>query len=399
MTADRGVDLAGTAPPAHAAERDPALDGVRGLAMLMVLLVHGFTPKPTGLPTQLVHNLFESMFVAVDLFFVLSGFLITSILIRTRSSEGYLRNFYWRRVLRISPAYLIVMFGCFVLLPLFTEPQVAQALHGVALAHLLYVQNLVAALHGPMPAGVSHFWSLAIEEQFYLLWPLTVLLVPLRRLPWVCAAVFAASCLCKLVLYLSGASWLMLYVFTPCHVEGLAAGAWIAANRQIRGVLSVPRWLKLVGAPAATGLLLLAVFNSSVKLFDPTQLVLHNILGTVAFTWLMYSLVAVQAPAALRWLFNSRVLRTLGTYSYGIYLIGWELVLHIQYPLARRLTVLMSDNLALLCSGIAVAALNIALAMLMFHAVEKPLLGFKDRGPGRRREPAAAAAARPGETA
>ncbi len=374
------------------AERDPALDGVRGLAMLMVVLIHGFTPTPTGLPTQLVHNAFESFFVAVDLFFVLSGFLITSILIRTRGSEGYLRHFYWRRILRISPAYLIVMFGCFVLLPLFERPGNATALRAAAWPHLLYVQNLVAALQAPMPVELSHFWSLAIEEQFYLLWPLAVMLLPPRHLPQVCAGLFAASCAAKLILYFSGASWLTLYVFTPCHIEGVAAGAWIASNRVIRGVLEPPRWLRIAGPLAGAALLALALSVPGKKLFEPVQVVLHTILATVTFTWLMYAMVSARPGTAVRRVFDTRVLRMLGTYSYGIYLMGWGLVLHIQYPMAQRLAAYMPGNLAMLCSGVAVTTLNISLAMLMFHLVEKPVLGFKDRGFGRRRRPSSVAA-------
>jgi peptidoglycan/LPS O-acetylase OafA/YrhL len=392
MTENPGTSPSRAAPTGPAAERDSALDGVRGVAVLTIVLVHGFTVESTGLLTGLVHNLFESLFIGVDLFFVLSGFLITSILIRSRGSEGYLRQFYWRRLLRIVPAYLIVIFVCFALLPLWSDPRTARALHEAALPHLLYVQNLVAALRGPMPPGVTHLWSLAVEEQFYALWPLVVLLVPLRLLPQLCVGVFAASCLCKLALFLGGASWLTLYVFTPCHVEGLAAGAWIAGNRQIQGVLAVPRWLKLAGALAAAGLLVLGLAVSSVKLFDPAQVLVHNLLSGVAFAWLVYALAAAQPASALRRFFDNRVLRLFGTYSYGIYLIGWVLVLHLQYPLARRLAESVPENAALLCSGVAVAALNLALAMLMYHAVEKPVLGFKDRGPGRRRRTAQAAA-------
>ncbi len=368
----------------HAAERDSALDGLRGLAVLMILLLHGFVPAPAGPLSRLLHNAFESMFIGVDLFFVLSGFLITSILMRTRRAQGYLRHFYWRRLLRITPAYLLLVLATCVVLPLLSAPPSAQALRGMLLPHLLYVQNLVAAANGPMPSELSHLWSLAIEEQFYLLWPMTVLLVPPRRLPQVCAGVFAASCLAKLALYAGGASWLTLYVFTPCHVEGLAAGAWIASSRQLRGMAVVPRWLRLAGMAAAAALLCIALAAPQTKLFDRTQVVLHTLLASIAFAWLLCALVSAPSGAALRRLFEWRPLRFLGRYSYGIYLISWGLVLHLQFPLVRRLASYLPGDLASLCGGIAVTGLCILLAMLMFHAVEKPLLEFKERGPGRR---------------
>jgi peptidoglycan/LPS O-acetylase OafA/YrhL len=381
----------------YSAQRDPALDGVRGLAMLMVVLIHGFTPRPDGLITRVLHNSFESFFIAVDLFFVLSGFLITSILIRSRGSEVYLRQFYWRRILRIAPAYIMAMLVCFVVLPHFTDPDSARALHAATLPHLFYLQNLFAAVRGPMPSELSHFWSLAIEEQFYLLWPLTVLAVPPRRLAQVCAGLYVLACLGKLAFWLSGASWLTLYVCTPCHMEGLVAGAWIAASRENHGRWDMPPWLRRVGPMALALLLALAVWVPGKKLFERDQVVLHTFLASVVFTWVMYHVISAGSHDLLRRIFALRFLRVLGTYSYGIYLMGWGLVLHVQYPLAARLQHHMGDNLALVLSGLFTTALNIGLAVLMYHAIEKPVLAWKDRGPGRRRPlPIPAALARPG---
>ena len=377
----------------YAAERDPALDGVRGLAMLMVLLIHGFTPVPEGLFTQVVHNGFESLFIAVDLFFVLSGFLISTILIRSRGREGYLRQFYWRRILRIGPAYVVAMLVCFVVLPRFADPESAKALHAATLPHLLYLQNLFAAVRGPMPAELSHFWSLAIEEQFYLLWPLTVLAVPPKYLSRVCGSLYLLACLSKLAFYLSGASWLTLYVCTPCHMEGLLAGCWIAARREVDGRLEMPRWLAAAGATALALLLLISFGDSQKKLFEPAQVAAHTFLASVTFTWMMYVVISAQPRHWLRRIFERRWMRFLGTYSYGIYLMGWGLVLHVQYPLSRHLANHMDQNLALVLSGIAVTGLNITLAVIMYHTIEKPVLGYKDRGPGRRRPAAAAAQA------
>ncbi len=379
----------------YATQRDPALDGVRGLAMLMVVLIHGFTPVPEGLFTRLVHNGFESLFIAVDLFFVLSGFLISSILIRTRGTEGYLRHFYWRRILRIAPAYVMAMLVCFVVLPLFSDPQAASALRAATLPHLLYLQNLFAAIRGPMPSELSHFWSLAIEEQFYLIWPLTILAVPPKYLARVCGTLYLLACLCKLAFYLSGASWLTLYVSTPCHMEGLLAGAWIAARREIGGELEMPRWLRVAGVTALAALLVISFGDPEKKLFQPAQVVAHTFLASVVFSWMMYVVISAEPGYWLRRVFEQRWMRFLGTYSYGIYLMGWGLVLHIQYPLSRHLAAHMDQNLALVLSGLAVTALNLALAVLMYHTIEKPVLGYKDRGLGRRR-PAVAAAGTPG---
>jgi peptidoglycan/LPS O-acetylase OafA/YrhL len=95
----------------------------------------------------------------------------------------------------------------------------------------------------------------------------------------------------------------------------------------------------------------------------------------------------------LRQLFGARALRFLGRYSYGIYLLSWGMVLHLQYPLARRLGYWLPPDTALFCAGAAVTGLSVVTAMLMFHLLERPLLRLKERGPGRGEAPAAADAA------
>jgi peptidoglycan/LPS O-acetylase OafA/YrhL len=103
-------------------DRITELDGVRGLALLMVLWLHCFLLYPNSILARLANSIGGSMFISLDLFFVLSGFLITGILIRTRESPHHVRNFYVRRVLRIFPAYYLVLIFIFVLYPMFYAP-------------------------------------------------------------------------------------------------------------------------------------------------------------------------------------------------------------------------------------------------------------------------------------
>jgi len=184
-------------------------------------------------------------------------------------------------------------------------------------------------------------------------------------------------------------------VFTPCHVEGLAAGAWIAVRRTLHGEAAPPAWLRYAGILAGLVLLGLGLSVSTVKLFDRDQVVLHNILASVAFAALLYAVLAAPSGGWPRRLFRWRPLRFLGRYSYGIYLISWGMVLHLQYPLARRLGAWLPDNPAMLCAGLVVTSLCVLAAMLMFHALELPLLGLKERGPGRRSTAPAAVDASP----
>src|SRR5215471_6016982 len=150
--------------------RLPQLDGLRGVAIILVIL-HNQSLK---YPSLHLEHLFANGWMGVDLFFVLSGFLITGILVDTKHSEGYLKNFYARRCLRIWPLYYSLLFFMFIVVP-FVHPLVGQTIFdrsSPCWAYPLFLQNFLVP---PPAAGVLSFtWSLAIEEQFYLVWPWVV---------------------------------------------------------------------------------------------------------------------------------------------------------------------------------------------------------------------------------
>ncbi len=155
----------------------PVLDGLRGLAILLVLLHHfANVYAPSAWTRNAWHRVVGSGWCGVDLFFVLSGFLITGILHDARRGPGYFRNFYMRRVLRIFPLYYGVLAALFLAYPLLAGSHqrfAALAEHQPWL--WLYAQNFKVILSGDwVPCGMNHFWSLAVEEQFYLFWPFVV---------------------------------------------------------------------------------------------------------------------------------------------------------------------------------------------------------------------------------
>src|ERR1700741_834818 len=159
----------------------PQFDGLRGLAILLVLIGHsGFLE---AMPDA---GMLEYTRFGVDLFFVLSGFLITGILLDSKESPHYFRNFYPRRVLRIWPLYYLVLFLAFVVAPLF-QPAMRPTAARDWSAFAFYVQNIVFAHRVTYPFGLGATWSLAVEEQFYLTWPLLVFLLKKRTLAIVSA--------------------------------------------------------------------------------------------------------------------------------------------------------------------------------------------------------------------
>src|SRR5690625_4685275 len=152
------------------------LDGVRGVAILLVILFHCFPSPLTGLG-----------WIGVDLFFVLSGFLITGILIDSKGNKRYYSNFIGRRILRIFPLYYLVLFIMLFLLPLIGRGFSSGSNYSFYLRHQgwfwSYLQNWLFSFHGfPKNLILSHFWSLGVEEQFYLVWPFLVLLLPKKLL-------------------------------------------------------------------------------------------------------------------------------------------------------------------------------------------------------------------------
>src|SRR5215468_10531003 len=231
----------------------PVLDGVRALAVLGVLIFHFVgTMTPTNWVERAIVGVTKYGILGVDLFFVLSGFLITGILYDARNEPHYFRNFYMRRVLRIFPLYYGVLALVFVVAPLIP------LLRGPTLDYLvdrqwwawLYGVNVYIALKGDWSFSyLEHLWSLCIEEHFYFFWPVAVYLMARRpRLLIVASLSIAfAAMAARLAGSMMGLSWWTTYVLTPFRLDGLALGAFLAvAARQPRGLERLARALPVV---------------------------------------------------------------------------------------------------------------------------------------------------------
>src|SRR5436190_3454423 len=232
-----------TAPPSDPRTHLPVLDGLRGLAVMMVLVFHFVGQMlPTNGVERAILGVTKYGLLGVDLFFVLSGFLITGILYDAHNKPHYFRNFYMRRLLRIFPLYygvLALVFFVAPLIPLLRGPTLDYLVDRQAWAWL-YAVNIYIAEQGDWSFSyLEHFWSLAIEEHFYLFWPVVVFL--LARRPRALIAVSLAAALCAMLARLTGSlmglSWWTTYVLTPFRLDGLALGAFLAVMaRQPDGV-------------------------------------------------------------------------------------------------------------------------------------------------------------------
>ena len=234
-----------TAPRAGA--HNAALDGVRGVAIALVLATHFLAPFSAAARNQregrgwILAHLFDAGWVGVDLFFVLSGFLITGILADAKGGRHYFRNFYIRRSLRVFPLYYGVLLVCCVILPLLGVGTIESGkqgwLWGYGVSLFPMFSGAEFRLGNDMNLLFTHFWTLAVEEHFYLVWPLLVCFMGRQTLMRLCVGLgvlaFVARCVCVKL----GASTPVMYEVTFLRMDGMLAGAWAALA--IRGPLGI----------------------------------------------------------------------------------------------------------------------------------------------------------------
>lgn len=297
------------------------LDGLRAWAVLGVFIQHYLAANTGWLAVRLGPGE-----LGVRLFFVLSGFLITGMLLSQkarleagRTTRGQvLRHFYLRRFARLSPVYYLSL-----LLGWFFYPALRE--HWVLFA--TYLQNwLFLVRHDAYRTSLAHLWTLAIEEQFYLAWPLFVLLVPARWLPRAVAWVALAGAAFSLGGGLAGWPRQAVTMATPTHLASLAAGALVAVLGSARyGDEAQARRLGRLGLLAGPPLLLAGTALELLEVGRRLVLPLREMGGALFFLWFI-GRISVRVPAALRPLLLGRPLVYLGTISYGVYLFHMPLI-------------------------------------------------------------------------
>jgi len=365
----------------------PSLDGVRGLAVLMVLLVHFVANMlPTNSVERAIVYVTGYGTYGVDLFFILSGFLITGILYDARDKTYYFRNFYMRRLLRIFPLYYGILALLFFVAPLIP------LLRGATLDYLverqawawLYGVNIYTAIHGEWSLSyISHFWSLAVEEHFYFFWPLVVFLLARRPRALIAVTLAVSMCamLARLIGSLMGLSWFTTGTLIPFRLDGLALGAFLAvAARQPGGlewlVGALPRVVAVVG-----GLLAASVFWTRLVSRERMEAVgaMRPMLILILLACLLMWAVIAPARSVTSRFFRSRFMVFLGTYSYGLYVYHHFISYYLstnrtEQELARWLG---SHGAAVAMQATLGASASLGVAYLSYEFFERRFLRLK----------------------
>lgn len=376
----------------HEEARLTPLDGVRGLAILLVVIhnaggVHG---GRDSLPLKLWAIITNAGWVGVQLFFALSGFLITSILLESRGRPGYYKSFYARRALRIMPLYYAFLIFIIFIAPHFQlfSPLVVTTPPSTAW-YWTYLTNWIEPF-ADMPPALVHLWSLAVEEQFYLAWPLVVAALANRKLMWWCMAIIVSSLLFRLSFHeflSTNSEQVAAYTFTIARWDAIALGAIVAiiardANLRAKFNAHIGLLLTLSAVVAVTviGLErgLPAVGTIGERIGQPLAGVVSALL-VLACVLTVTEKVPNKSATVLAGVFSVRWLRLLGKYSYAIYLFQTpvRLVLLSKAPAVFD-SGTPTERFWLLMAFIGIVlGVSWILALITWRILEAPILRLK----------------------
>jgi peptidoglycan/LPS O-acetylase OafA/YrhL len=365
----------------------PALDGVRGLAILVVMIGHfNLGYYPTYKAETVLKTLIETGWWGVDLFFVLSGFLITGILLDAKGSSHYFRNFYVRRVLRIFPLYYGFLFAFFIVAPILRPPDPASPFIGWQSSQVwfwTYLSNYQLLFpNWVRPYPLTHFWTLAVEEQFYLVWPAIVLLASRRGLVRICLACVAGSFVFRVWLNWAGFDPGIGYRVTPARLDTLAIGALLAALVREPDVWPrVARYTKTAIPAALIALIALSIptrglGQSSIEM----ETIGYPVLAIFSAGLIVVAIDPARRSTRLARFFQTRTMRVLGKYSYALYVLHFPLA-----PVLERMgltvqtfpTIAGSELPGAIAFTLISMSISLGLAFASWNLYEKRFLSLK----------------------
>lgn len=353
----------------------PALDGIRGLAIIWVVL-HNATAENFVSPRGVFYflTLFaHTGWIGVQLFFALSGFLITAGLLETQGESHYFRNFYAKRALRILPLYYTVLLLFLVVLPGVVTLRPPFSSHPQA-SLWFFVTNWTNSV----PYGFGHFWSLAIEEQFYLFWPLLVFRLPPRRLLTACVWIAVGALVVRSAMVAYGADPGTIYENTICRMDSLVLGG---AGACVLRVPSLRHWVSSrLGVLGCATLILFAAGIPLTHAYATTgasgETLGYTLLALCSATFVM-SVALSKCRSRIGSLLSWAPLRSFGKYSYAMYIFHnllhklwgepWLIARFGERPAVQTV----------FAYGLVILLMSYLLAFCSYHLLEKHFLRLK----------------------
>ena len=353
--------------------RIPELDGIRAIAIWMVLLLHILVfsnhPALLFLPRPVLEIIGHG-WLGVDLFFLLSGFLITGILLDTKERPSYFKNFYIRRFLRIMPLYFAVVIVWSLAYRGYGRYFALSSIFGANLSPLFHIH----APHGP-----DVLWSLAVEEHFYLLWPAIVFLLSRRKVLGLCGILFIGSAILRTIFAAKGMNPALIYQLTWFRLDGLAAGGamaiWARSDPFSRKNTQI-----LVGILMAA-FCVISVAGLPFHIFGRATPAAVGFRYTQAYLFFgsFFLLTLVYRDAKWTGFLRNPFLQLSGALSYCLYLVHFSVGDLFQFLYKHQQSLNLGPDALVLTRGAFMIVGSFAIALFTRKYLEAPMLALKDK--------------------
>lgn len=349
----------------------PGLDGIRFIAIFMVIFHHcSFNYQKDSV--FILERLTTLGGNGVDLFFILSAFLITKILLENKGSKNYYNAFYARRILRIFPLYYLLLIITFIVLPMFNHPYIEKWSDIEQIWYWFFLSNFAIAEKGSFGHGmVDNTWSLAIEEQFYLVWPFLNSIFNIKNLRRFCWLIICFTVIYRTYLFLTGESYVSIYVSTFTRMDNLAMGSLLATY------YTNEDWYKVstLGNKLIFPSVIFFLFNIFAVIYLKLDIfgAIGYIMNLVIFTTIIIQ-VLDEKELFVR-ILSYKLVSKIGIYSYGIYLLHNPIQKLIRSFLIAPLSI--SPNIKVFILTLLTLIVSTLVAALSFHFFEMKFNSLK----------------------